>query len=110
MYRLALGITLLSIASAKDKPTYSEHGKVVAMRTEKDVRGGGVYTVSGQTHGGRVKTYDVPVFKIRTDAMDYEVEGRPVPLTKSLRSEPKRAVTSFTFSSNVATRKNGTPS
>lgn len=47
------------------------------MRTEKAVKGGGVYTVNGETQGGRVKTYNVPVFRIRTDTMDYEVEGRP---------------------------------
>jgi hypothetical protein len=66
-----------AIVPAKDKPTYSEHGKVVAMRTDKAVKGGGVYTVNGETHGGRVKTYNVAVFKIRTDTMDYEVEGNP---------------------------------
>jgi hypothetical protein len=73
-----LAILLLSVASAKDKPTYPEHGTVVAMRTQGVTSGGGVYTgPNGKTHGGAVHTNNIPVFKIRTSAIDYEVEGKP---------------------------------
>jgi hypothetical protein len=75
---LILAILVLSAASAKEKPTYSEHGTVVAMRTERVTRGGGVYTDSqGKTRGGVVGSQAVPIFKIRTTNIDYEVEGRP---------------------------------
>ena len=75
---LILAILALSVASAKDKPTYPEHGTVVAMRTERATSGDGVYTDSeGRTRGGGVESHLIPVFKIRTAAIDYEVEGRP---------------------------------
>ncbi|MCX6636850.1 MAG: hypothetical protein NT090_17465, partial [Acidobacteria bacterium] len=75
---LILAILVLSVASAKDKPTYPDHGALVAMRTERATSGGGVYTDSrGKTHGGAVSSHPVPIFKIRTPNIDYEVEGRP---------------------------------
>ena len=77
MRRFALVILLLSVGSAKDKPTYPEHGTVVATRTENETSGSGVYTgPNGKTHGGEVVTMAVRVFRIRTSAMDYEVEGK----------------------------------
>jgi hypothetical protein len=78
MRRVSLAtVVLVLVASAKEKPTYPEHGTVVAMRSEKATSGTGVYTDSqGRTHGGQVHTRNVPVFKIHTSTFDYEVEGR----------------------------------
>jgi hypothetical protein len=77
MRRLSLAILVLSVAFAKDKPTYPEHGTVVAMRTERVTRGTGVYTDSqGKTRGGVVNRRPVPVFKIHASTLDYEVKGR----------------------------------
>lgn len=79
MRQFALAILLLSAGSAKDKPEkiYPEHGTVIAMRTERVTKGGGVYTDSqGKTHGGVVKSHKVSIFKIRTSGMDYELEAR----------------------------------
>jgi hypothetical protein len=69
-------ILLVSSAVAKDKPpkVYPETGTVVAMRMESTVRGR-VYTdPQGKTYG-RVRSYEQPVYKIRTKDFDYEVEG-----------------------------------
>jgi hypothetical protein len=82
---LILAILVLSVASAKEKPTYPEHGTVVAMRTERATSGGGVYTDShGKTHGGVVGSHLIPVFKIRTANIDYEVEGRELSIGEEL--------------------------
>ncbi len=75
--RFALAVFLAAVSFAKDKPTYTEHGTIVAMKTERVVSGTPVYTDPyGKTHGGVVGTHRVPVFTIRTATIDYEVEGR----------------------------------
>jgi len=70
---------VLSFASAKDKPrkAYPEHGTVVAMRMDRITTGSGVRTNSqGKTRGGEVYSRQYPVYKVRTSAMDYELEGK----------------------------------
>lgn len=74
---LILAFLFLLVASAKDKTTYPLHGTVIAMRSESVTYGGGVHTDPfGKTHGGAVHTALVPVFKIRTSELDYEVQGK----------------------------------
>jgi len=74
---LILAFLFLLAASAKDKTTYPLHGTVVAMRSTSATYGGGVYTDPyGKTHGGAVHTAMIPVFKIRTTELDYEVQGK----------------------------------
>ena len=75
--RFVFAVLFVAVSLAKDKPTYTEHGTVVAMKTERIGSGTPVYTDPyGKTHGGIVGTHRVPVFTIRTTAIDYEVEGR----------------------------------
>lgn len=70
-------VLLSSVSFAKDKPTYPEHGTVVAMRSDTRTRGTSPYTDPyGKIQGGGVHSYRIPVFKIRTDDLDYEIEGR----------------------------------
>lgn len=72
-------VLLLSVLAAKNKPekVYPEHGTIVSMRTERVTHGAGVYTDShGRTHGGQVHTARIPVYKVRTADMDFELEGR----------------------------------
>jgi hypothetical protein len=79
MRQFLLAVLLLSTAVAKDKPAkvYPERGTVVAMRTERATRGGGVYTDNqGRTHGGGVHSVKIPVYKVRNADMDFELEGR----------------------------------
>jgi len=79
MRRAFLFVLLLSVASAKTKPDkiYPEHGTVISMRTERATHGSGVYTDPyGKTHGGRVRSSRIRVYKVRTTDMDYELDGR----------------------------------
>jgi hypothetical protein len=71
-----MALVLLSSASAKDPPVYPLHGTVTAMRTDRVTIGAPVYTgANGKTYGGGAHSRRVPVFKIQTDEMNYEVEG-----------------------------------
>ena len=77
MRQLTLALLVLAVAFAKDKPVYPNHGTVVAMRTDRATSSTGVYTDPyGKTHGGVVGTRKIPVFTIRTENIDYEIEGR----------------------------------
>jgi hypothetical protein len=91
---LLLTIMALAILTAKDKPTYPEHGTVLSMRKdvaetfkgETDLYG----NVSGKKGYARVK---IPVYKVQTDTMTYEVEGKltlPVGGTIAFRIEKDR--------------------
>jgi hypothetical protein len=71
-----MSLMLLSSALAKDPPAYPLHGTVMAMRTDRVTVGAPVYTgADGKTHGGGVHSRRIPVFKIQTEEMNYEVEG-----------------------------------
>ena len=73
-----LVLAFLPCTSAK-KPekVYPERGTIVAMRTERVTGSTGVYTDSqGKTHGGAAYSRRIPVYRVRTTEMDYEIEGR----------------------------------
>ncbi len=74
---LVVGASLFCFA--KDKPVYTEHGSVIAMRTERVVHNPPAHADPyGNTAGGLVGSHKVPVFTISTAMIDYEIEGRPL--------------------------------
>jgi hypothetical protein len=77
LLQLFMAFSLPAAVFSKDKPSYPEHGTIVAMKTDRVVSGTPVYTDPyGKTRGGTVGSRNVPVFTIRTSTIDYEVEGR----------------------------------
>ncbi len=66
---------LLSISiDAKDRPTYPEHGKVVAVHIGNDSRTLPVYTDPyGKTHGGNSINRKTHTYRIETDTRVYEL-------------------------------------
>jgi hypothetical protein len=75
MHRLlALSILLSILIDAKDRPTYPEHGKIVAVHIGNDSRTLPVYTDPyGKTHGGNSVKRKTHTYRIETDTRIYEL-------------------------------------
>jgi hypothetical protein len=75
-FLLLLGATV-AISNDKTPKTYPEHGNVVAVHTAEHTRTSDAWTdPMGKTHGADSYNVKRPIYRIETEKMFYELEGR----------------------------------
>lgn len=70
-------VPLGALPKDKQPKTYSEIGKVVALKTAEQPHTTPVYTDPyGKTHGGISTVRRLPIFRVETDTKFYDLEGK----------------------------------